>query len=284
MPEGDTLHRAAATLHAALAGRRIRRFETVLPQLARVDLDRPLAGRVIERVEARGKHLLMWIEGDLVLRTHMRMHGSWHIYRVGERWQRPRHQLRIRIETDLYEAVAFAVPVAEFIAGADVDHHSVVAELGPDLLSPDFGIEDGCRRVALRPETAIADVLLDQRVLAGIGNVFKSEILFVAGVNPFTVVGALTDADLHRIVTLAVRLMRANVGDAAPGRRRTTGRMNPSARLWVYGRGGQPCRRCGTSIQRAKQGPDVRSTYWCSRCQPLVGPPAQANADAIQTG
>jgi len=270
MPEGDTIYRAARTLHAALAGQRVERFESVFADLARVDADHPIAGRQVERVEARGKHLLMWLEGDLVLRTHMRMHGSWHIYRPGERWQRPRHELRILIETAPYVAVAFAVPVAEFVPAGRIEREGPVAELGPDLLSETFDAGEACARLAARPDLEIADALLDQRALAGIGNVFKSEVLFAARVSPFTPVRALSAAQLARIVAIAGRQLRANVGDEAPAGRRTTNRLDPSARLWVYGRRGLPCRRCGTPIQRAAQGPDARATYWCARCQSRV--------------
>jgi endonuclease-8 len=272
MPEGDTIYRAARTLHAALGGQRIERFESVLAHLVRVDADTPIAGRRLERVEARGKHLLMWLEGGLVLRTHMRMHGSWHIYRPGERWQRPRHEMRIVIETAPYVAVAFTVPVAEFIDAHDVDREGPVAGLGPDPLGDAFDADVAVARLQARGDMEIADALLDQRAIAGIGNVFKSEILFAARVSPFTRVDALAPDMLGRIVAIAERQMRANVGDAdtvaAAGGRRTTNRLDPLARLWVYGRLGRPCRRCGTPIQRAKQGPDARSTYWCDRCQP----------------
>jgi endonuclease-8 len=276
MPEGDTIHRAARTLHAALAGQRVERFESVFAHLTRVDADTPIVGRRVERVEARGKHLLMWLSAchppgaSLVLRTHMRMHGSWHVYRPGERWQRPRHEMRIVIATPPYIAVAFAVPVAEFVDASTLDREGPVAELGPDPLSDTFDAAEAVARLQARGDIEIADALLDQRAIAGIGNVFKSEILFAARVNPFTPVGALGAETLVRVVTLAERQMRANVGDAdtvAAGGRRTTNRLDPSARLWVYGRRGLPCRRCGAPIQRAKQGPDARSTYWCARCQ-----------------
>jgi endonuclease-8 len=272
MPEGDTIHRAARTLHTALSGERVERFESVLAHLTRVDADTPIAGRLIERVEARGKHLLMWLEGGLVLRTHMRMHGSWHIYRPGEKWQRPRHEMRLVLTTAAYVAVAFTVPVAEFVDAATIDREGPVAELGPDLLSDTFDAAEAVTRIQARGDAEIADALLDQRAIAGIGNVFKSEILFAARVSPFTPVRALAAEQLARIVVIAERQMRANVGDAdtvaAAGGRRTTNRLDPTARLWVYGRGGLPCRRCGTAIQRARQGPDARSTYWCERCQP----------------
>jgi endonuclease VIII len=300
MPEGDTIHRAARTLHTALAGQRITRFESVLAHLTRVDAERPIAGRRLERVEARGKHVLMWLdgsgrppegraiehcpseaepalptvqgEGSLVLRTHMRMHGSWHIYRPGERWQRPRHEMRIVIETAPFIAVAFAVPVAELLPADTLDREGPVAELGPDLLADSFDAAEAVARLAARSEMAIADALLDQRALAGIGNVFKSEILFAARVSPFSKVSELPATELARIVGIAVRQMRANITDrpGVPPGRRTTNRLDPSAGLWVYGRRGQPCRRCGAPIQRVKQGPDARSTYWCGRCQPRL--------------
>jgi endonuclease-8 len=276
MPEGDTIHRAARTLDTALRGQRVERFESVLAQLTRVDADAPIAGRLVERVEARGKHLLMWFSAvqsgaSLVLRTHMRMHGSWHIYRPGERWQRPRHEMRIVLATAPYVAVAFSVPVAEFVEAAALEREGPVAELGPDLLSDTFDGAAAVARLQARGDLEIADALLDQRALAGIGNVFKSEILFAARVSPFTRVQTLDAAVLARIVAVAERQLRANVSDvsaAAAGGRTTTNRLDPSARLWVYGRRGLPCRRCGTPIQRAKQGPDARSTYWCERCQP----------------
>ena len=279
MPEGDTIHRAARTLHTALSGQRVERFESVLAHLTRVDADTPIAGRVIERVEARGKHLLMWLEGGLVLRTHMRMHGSWHIYRPGEKWQRPRHEMRIVLVTAPYVAVAFTVPVAEFVDAATIDREGPVAELGPDLLSDTFDAVEAVARIQARGDAEIAEALLDQRAIAGIGNVFKSEILFAARVSPFTPARALAPEQLARIVAIAEQQLRANVGDAdtvaAAGGRRTTNRLDPTARLWVYGRSGLPCRRCGSAIQRARQGPDSRSTYWCERCQPRTwGPPS----------
>jgi endonuclease-8 len=270
MPEGDTIHRAAATLRRAIGGQAVTRFESVLPKLTRVDADTPLRGRIVERVEARGKHLLIWFSGDLVLRTHMRMNGSWHIYRPGERWQRPHRDMRIVIETAAMHAVAFTVPVAEFVTAAQLANHDVVAELGPDPLSDTFRADDAIERMQGHGDTAIADVLLDQTVIAGIGNVFKSEVLFGARINPFVPVSQLTREQLAAIVAVAVRFMRANVVSGfsrTVEMRRTTGRADPSARLWVYGRGGQPCRRCGAPISRQKQGPYARSTYWCPRCQ-----------------
>jgi endonuclease-8 len=272
LPEGDTIFRAARTLDKALSGRVVTAFQSVFPQLTRIDTDRPIRGRTIERVTSRGKHLLIWFSGDLVLRTHMRMNGSWHVYRSGERWQRPRHSMRIVVSTDTFEAVAFNVPVAEFGSAADIDRG--LAAVGPDPLAETFDPAEAVRRLRDRPEMEIADALLDQQAIAGIGNVYKSELLFAARVSPFAPVADLTDATLTHLVSLAVTFMRANVADGSTaaivtytGFRRTTRRADPSARLWVYGRGGDPCRRCGTPISRAKQGPHARSTYWCERCQ-----------------
>ena len=274
MPEGDTIHRAADTLQRAIGGQVVTRFESVLPTLTRVDADTPLRGRTVERVEARGKHLLIWFSGDLVLRTHMRMNGSWHIYRPGERWQRPHRDMRIVIETATMHAVAFSVPVAELVTTSDLLHDDVLQKLGPDLLSDEFSAEEAMEHMLAHEDVEIADLLLDQTVMAGIGNVYKSEVLFGARINPFIRVNQLTREQLAEIVAVATRFMRANVGASATGSivtyagmRRTTGRLDPSARLWVYGRGGQPCRRCGTAISRQKQGPYARSTYWCPRCQ-----------------
>lgn len=276
MPEGDTIFRAARTLHRALAGGTVLDFESVFPHLTRVDVDRPLRGRIIERVTARGKHLLVWFSGDLVLRTHMRMHGSWHIYRPGERWARPRHEMRIRLATAAYEAVAFTVPVAELSTPADLERE--LAEVGPDPLQAGFDAGRAVDRLRARGDWEVADALLDQRAIAGIGNVYKSEVLFAARVHPFARVSSLDPATLEAIVGSAVRLMRANITDGSTaaivtyaGFRRTTRRADPSERLWVYGRGGKACRRCGTPIARAKQGPYARSTYWCPRCQPPAG-------------
>jgi endonuclease-8 len=274
MPEGDTIFRAARTLHRALAGQVVTRFESVLPQLMRIDTDAPLRGRTIEKVEARGKHLLIWFSGDLVLRTHMRMNGSWHIYRPGERWQRPHRDMRIVLETAGMHAIAFTVPVAELVTGAALAQVVPVRDLGPDPLTDSFDADEAIRRIEARGDVEIADVLLDQTAIAGIGNVFKSEVLFGARVNPFLQASQLTRERIAAIVTIATRFMRANVVDSAKegivtyaGMRRTTGRSDPSAGLWVYGRAGQPCRRCGTAISRQRQGVHARSTYWCGRCQ-----------------
>lgn len=273
MPEGDTIFRAARTLHRALAGQRIVRFESVLPTLNRIDEDTPLAGRTVARVESAGKHLLMHFSGGLVLRTHMRMNGSWHIYRHGERWQRSRSAMRIVIATEDFEAVGFNIPIAEFIREGSLNRVADLRHLGPDVLSETFDAAKAIENLRARPDAAIADALLNQRVLAGVGNVYKSEVLFICHTNPFTRVRDLSDADCRSIVEAAHRMLTANVKENVPlmttygSLRRTTSRADPKARLWVYGRARLPCRRCGTPIAVGKQGADARLTYWCPQCQ-----------------
>jgi endonuclease VIII len=275
VPEGDSIFRAARTLHRALAGKVVTRFESVLPALTRIDEDAPLAGRTVEEVSAAGKHLLMRFSGDLVLRTHMRMNGSWHIYRPGERWQRSATDMRIVVATGDFVAVAFNVPVAEFLTARTLARQPDLRRLGPDLLGAGFDREEAARRLRARAGEAIAEAVLNQSVIAGAGNVYKSEVLFLCRINPFTPVAALTDAQVAEVVETARSLLAANVGTSATGgivtyvgMRRTTRRADPGERLWVYGRAGLPCRECGTLITRRAQGPDARLTYWCPRCQP----------------
>src|SRR5205085_12256755 len=184
-----------------------------------------------------------------------------HIYKTGERWQRPRSDMRVVVATDDYVAVGFNVPIAEFHAT-----ESLTLDLGPDLLGADFDLEETTRRIRERGDEEIADVLLNQRVIAGIGNVFKSEVLFLANVSPFRRVTEVSDEELQKILTLSRRLLQRNVPPGAR-ERRTTDRAHPAEALWVYSRRGEPCRKCGARIEYRKQGRDVRGTYWCPKCQ-----------------
>lgn len=283
MPEGDTIYRAARTLNRALAGHVVTAFESVFPHLTRVHDDTPITGRTIDSVTARGKHLLMAFSAPsapaarpgraLVLRTHMRMNGSWHVYRPGEPWQRPRRDMRIVVGTAGFVAVAFSVPVAEWLTGGDLRRHGELTRLGPDLLAPGFDAAEAARRLRERSGVEVADALLNQRVMAGVGNVYKSEVLFACRVSPFARVETLTPAQIDCLVSTARRFLQANVTEGLAamttymGFRRTTRRDDPSERLWVYGRVDEPCRRCGTPIRIAKQGRDARLTYWCPTCQ-----------------
>jgi len=273
VPEGDTIFRAARTLNRALAGRTVTRFESVFPALTRVHDDGPITGRTIDSVTAAGKHVLLRFSGDLVLRTHMRMNGTWHIYRPGEKWRKSRRDMRIVIATDAFEAVGFNVPVAEFLQGSAIARQEDLRLMGPDLLGGEFDAEEAVRRLRARATTAIADAVLNQRVVAGIGNVYKSEVLFLCGISPFARVAELTDDQLRAILSTARTHLKANVVDATAaivtyrGYRRTTRRADPGERLYVYGRARQACRKCGTRIEVQAQGADARLTYWCPRCQ-----------------
>ena len=275
MPEGDTIYRAARTLRTALAGQTVTHFESGLAQLTQVDRDGPIAGQRIETVTAAGKHLLITFSGGLVLRTHMRMNGSWHIYRPGERWQMTPRAMRIRIDTAEWVAVAFNVYVAEFVRQHTLSTHRALARLGPDLLG-DFDAAQALVLIRQQGARPVHEVLLDQRVMAGIGNVYKSELLFLSNLHPDTAATAIDDTEWIALMDRARRLLLANVAESSGpgietyrGLRRTTGRMNPEDRLWVYSRSGQPCRKCGTPIASRKDGDDARLTYWCPRCQPI---------------
>jgi endonuclease-8 len=272
MPEGDSIFRTARTLHQALAGRSVTRFESMIPGLNRINEDHPIAGRRIQAVTARGKHLLMEFSGDLVLHTHMRMNGSWHLYKHGEKWQRPHRDMRVLVETESRVAVGFNIPVAEFLTERELSRHPVLRALGPDLLDSGFDPNEVLRRMTSRPGDTVANILLDQRVMAGVGNVFRSEILFLARVQPFTSVGDLSERQRQGVIDQARTLLAANVLTRSQTLgptvgRRTTRRMDPTASLWVYGRGGRPCRKCGTPIRVRKIGVDARPIYWCPTCQ-----------------
>lgn len=283
MPEGDAIFRTARTLNRALAGHEVVRFESVLPALTRVHEDTPITGRTIESVAAAGKHVLMRFSGGLILRTHMRMNGSWHIYRPGERWQRPRRDMRLIVATKGFEAIGFNVPVAEFLKPSDVARHDDLRLMGPDLLGEAFDANEAVRRFRQRETLEIADALLNQRIIAGAGNVYKSEVLFLCGVDPFAPVRQVSDEKLRDILSTARKHLCANVADPKGGittyrgyrrgagsafARLRRGRRDAAERRYAYGRAGKPCRKCGTLIRVKAQGPNARLTYWCPTCQP----------------
>lgn len=277
MPEGDAIFRAARTLHRALAGQVVTRFEAAYAHVAQVNDNTPIAGRTIERCESAGKHLLITFGGDLILRTHMRLHGSWHIYRHGERWWRGPQAMRIRIDTADWVAVAFDVPVAEFVSARELATTDPVAALGPDLLGSSFDRDEAMRRLAANGDIPIAQALLDQRNVAGIGNVYKSEVLFLCGVHPEVPSREVPPPILERILDTARSLLQENVMEGTAAqiqtyrsmRRYATGYSEHSDHLWVYGRPNKPCRRCGTAIAVKKIGLDARTTYWCPSCQAI---------------
>jgi endonuclease-8 len=277
MPEGDTIFRTARALGRALTGKPITVFRSTYPLLTRFNDDTPLAGQLVESVESRGKWLLIHFSGGGTLATHMLMSGSWHIYRPGERWQLSRLHMRIVIENSDYLAVGFHVPVARMHTAQSLARDPKIPLPALDVLSPEFDPSAAERRIRAHGNEEIADVLLHQEVLAGVGNVFKSEICFVTAVNPFCKVAALTVEQIASLVATSRKLVAANVledsGDSivtyGGRKRRTTHESDPGASLWVYGRKGEPCRRCGEPIRRRMQGPDARVTFWCPRCQAM---------------
>jgi endonuclease-8 len=276
VPEGDTIFRSARTLDRALAGKPITGFRSVYPLLTRFHDDNPLTGRTVERVESRGKWLLIHFSGGATLVTHMLMTGSWHIYKPGERWQRPSSSARVVLENPDYHAVAFDVPLAEMHTAQSLARDGRIPAPAGDLLSTGFEAEAAIARILAEPDQELGNILMRQHVLAGVGNVFKSEACFAARLHPFRKVATLTRAQVANIVAVARKQLASNVLEDSPDTivtyhgigRRTTNKINPSANLWVYGRTGQPCRECGEFIRSRKQGPDARFTYWCPRCQP----------------
>jgi len=277
MPEGDTIFRTARALGRALIGKQLTGFRSTYTFLTRFDDDTPLMGQTVASVDSRGKWLLIHFSGGGTLATHMLMSGSWHIYRPGERWQRPRDHMRILLENSDYVAVGFSVPVAKMLRPQELERALRIPSGAIDVLSPEFDPVEVTARLGNQQQDQIGDVLLHQGVIAGVGNVFKSEICFVTSTSPFCKVVDLSPEKVAELIATSRRLLKANVledsGDQIVtfgGRhRRTTNQADPSASLWVYGRAGDPCRHCGERIRKRIQGFDARVTFWCPRCQPM---------------
>ncbi len=267
MPEGDTVYRAARLLDRALRGQTLVRTDFRVPQLATVDL----AGGTVTGCVSRGKHLLTRIEHGGIqhgetgwtLHTHLKMEGAWRVYRPEERWRRPAHEARVVLRTASTVAVGFALGVVELVATAR--EADVVGHLGPDLLGPDWDEARALARLRAEPDRPVGEALLDQRNLAGLGNMYVAELCFVAGVHPRTPVGAV--AGLPRLVRRAQQMLEVNKERAVQS---TTGSLRERDRMWVYRRDRAGCRRCGTPVQVAMLGPAgrERAAYWCPRCQP----------------
>ncbi len=258
MPEGDTVYRAAVHLNTALAGRPLTVCDIRVPKYAAVDL----RGETVDEVVSRGKHLLTRV-GEHSIHSHLKMEGSWHIYRHGTRWRRPAYQARIVLENADWVTVGFDLGTLEVLRREDEDE--VVGHLGPDVLGPDWDAEEAVRRLAAQESREIDVALLDQRTLAGLGNVYVNELCFLRGVLPQRPVGEVKD--LPAVVALAHRLILANRDRVE---RTTTGDMRPGRQTYVYGREGKPCRRCGTRIRHGMLGATAlseRDTYWCPSCQ-----------------
>jgi len=258
MPEGDVVWRTARQLHDALSGRELVRSDFRVPRFATTDL----TGRAVTETVSLGKHLLTRVEGDVTVHTHLKMDGSW---RISPATSSPRRDYRVRLilANQDWQAIGVLLGIVEVIRTSRED--AAIGHLGPDLLGPQFDADEAVRRLRADPGRAIGEALLDQRNLAGIGTIYRAETLFLRGVSPWRPVGAIDD--LHGLVNLARRLLDANKDRAGTV---TTGDRTRGAQVWVYGRAGQPCRRCGTPIRRAELGPalEERTVVWCPRCQP----------------
>ncbi|WP_285694949.1 DNA-formamidopyrimidine glycosylase family protein [Actinomadura sp. NBRC 104412] len=262
MPEGDVVWLTARRLRDALTGRVLTLSDFRVPRHATVDL----RGRAVREVASRGKHLLIRVEGGVTVHSHLLMEGRWRVREAGPRPPRD-HTLRVVLANEEWQALGYSLGVLEVFATSE-EEARVLGRLGPDLLDPGWSAElvaEAVRRLSERPERAIGEALLDQSRLAGIGNVYKAEILFLRGVHPWT--PARDVPDLPGVVGLSHRLLDANKDRYG---HITTGDRRPGREHWVYGRAGRPCRRCGTRIRRADQASDAgdRSTFWCPRCQP----------------
>jgi endonuclease VIII len=259
MPEGDTIYRTAQTLSRALARKMILAATSTLPALDASSL----IGHIVSRAESHGKQLRIHFDDGRVLLSHMRMRGSWHIYQPGEPWQRPVSGARLVLTNDTYVAVCFYAPVIELLSPRAAGRNDTLGALGPDLLAPVFDLVAAHTRLRARGELPIGVALMTQSIVAGIGNVYKSEILFLCGVDPFVPVSALTDPVLEELLEKARALMRRNVG----GHLRITREDGSGEPLWVYGRSGKSCARCGAKVRMLRQGDTGRSTYFCASCQ-----------------
>lgn len=259
MPEGDTVFRACARLHTALAGRVLSRAELRVPRHATADL----VGMTVTEVVPRGKHQLTRLDSGLTLHTHLRMDGKWQVVRASARLPGPAYQIRVILGTAEHTAVGLRLPVVDLLETAR--EADVVGHLGPDLLGPDWDLDEAVGRLRGDPHRSIGEALLDQRNLAGIGTFYRAELLFLQGVHPRTPVGSVPD--LERLVRRAQQLLKANV--ARPFQI-TTGVNRPGERAWVFERQRQPCRRCRTQIRVEEFGPtgQERLSYWCPSCQP----------------
>ena len=262
MPEGDTIHRAAAALRRGLLGRELTRVE-----MPRQRPPLPAVGATIQRIEARGKHLLIGSSDGLIVHTHQRMTGSWHLYRPGERWRKGAGAARVVLGVESATAVCFSAPVVEVLDDRSLRRHPTLRALGPDLCDPTADIEEAVARLGrlVDGERSIGEALLDQRVACGMGNVYRCDVLFLHGLHPATPVRAVDAPTRRSLLATSAELLRANLDS----RMRTTVPGGGPGALWVHGRAGEPCRRCGTPILVDRLGEHARYVYWCPSCQPV---------------
>lgn len=263
VPEGDTIHGAAQRLRAALLGQ-----ELLAVELPRIAGTVPAAGSRVTRIEARGKHLLIWLSDGHVIHSHLRMTGVWRVYGRGQKRRHSPASVRIRLRTATADAVCTNAPVVELLDADAVARHPILRRLGPDLTAPDPNLPDALRRLGDGDQDrTIGEGLLDQRVASGIGNVYRSEVCFLVGIDPRTRLAEVDEVTRRQLLTIGAQLLRDNVG-----RPRTTVPDAPLGTLWVYGRTGRSCRRCGTPVASAAVGAPPRRAYWCPACQPAGHP------------
>jgi len=255
MPEGDTIHRAARRVGEALVGTEIRSIEMPQQRHSRDRWPERLAGRDVRSVDAHGKHLFLRFDGELTLHSHLRMGGSWGVYPSGGRWHRPKYRAWLVIKTDEHEVVQFDGPVLELMTEGRTRFDQRLAALGPDVLAPEFDAEAFLERLRGEAQSRqVGDALLDQRIVAGLGTVWKSEGCFLAGLSPWRRLSTVEDEQAVRVIREVRPLMTLSV-------------QGERSRRWVFERAGRPCRRCSTPIEFRGQGDDNRNTYWCPECQ-----------------
>ena len=280
MPEGDTIFRTAVVLRRVLAGQRVTGFEITAPKVSLAARDEPIVGSLVDAVEANGKHLFI-IFGTpkrVVLHTHMKMSGSWHVYRPAERWWEPESEARVVIRTENAVAPCFHPPIVELLTEKELGLHRVVSQLGPDIIRDGFDMDEAIRRLRSNEDRDIATALLDQRAISGIGNVFKVEALFLGRTSPWAQVRDLDDAKLRDLVEHARTLIRLNRGG---GPRRTHFALNASERMWVDERAGLPCHVCGTMVESGWHPDEVRKSWFCRTCQNVTDVPRPAPVPAM---
>ena len=280
MPEGDTIFRTAVVLRRVLAGQRVTGFEITAPKVSLAARGEPIVGSLVDAVEANGKHLFI-IFGTpkrVVLHTHMKMSGSWHVYRPAERWWEPESEARVVIRTENAVAPCFHPPIVELLTEKELGLHRVVSQLGPDIIRDEFDMDEAIRRLRSNEDRDIATALLDQRAISGIGNVFKVEALFLGRTSPWAQVRDLDDAKLRDLVEHARTLIRLN-RDGGP--RRTHFALNASERMWVDERAGLPCHVCGTMVESGWHPDEVRKSWFCRTCQNVTDVPRPAPVPAM---
>ncbi len=266
MPEGDTIHRTAVVLRRVLAGQLVTGFEIANPKVSAAARREEIVGRAVKAVESNGKHLFIHFAtpNEVVLHTHMKMSGVWHVYRPGERWWEPESEARVVIRTAEVVAPCFHPPIVELLLAKELGLHRVVGRLGPDIIRDEFDVDEALRRLREKPDRDIATALLDQAVISGIGNVFKVEALFLGKTSPWAQVRDLDDEKLREIVGHARKLIRLNRDG---GDRRTRFALNASERMWVDERAGLPCHVCGTRVESGWHPDEVRKSWYCPTCQ-----------------